>query len=80
MLAGDFNYPGIDWGACVVPDECARKSECRKLLDMANYFNMKQIITAPTRGDAVFDLVFTTHPEHASVQVIDQSSDHHAIH
>lgn len=80
ILAGDFNYPGIDWGACVVPDECAKKSECRKLLDMANYFNMKQIITAPTRGDAVLDLVFTTHPEHASVQVIDQISDHHAIH
>lgn len=46
---------------------------------MAKYFNMQQIITTPTRGDAVLDLVFTTHTEHTTATVIGQISDHCAI-
>lgn len=47
---------------------------------MSNYFNLKQIITTPTLGDAVLDLVFIIHPEHTSATVMDQISDHCAIH
>lgn len=80
VLAGDFNYPGINWAACTVSDDCAKKNECRKSLEMADYFIMRQMVTTPTREDAVLDLIFTSHREHASVRVIDKISHNCAIH
>lgn len=80
LLAGDFNYPGIVWTTNELFSNCTSKSEYSKCLEMASYFLRSQIVTTPTRGYAVLDLVLTTHPEQTSVIDIDKISDHCVVH
>lgn len=80
ILAGDFNYPGIDWETNTIISTCSRKSECTKFIELSSVFQMKQIVNEPTREQAILDLVFTTHPDNASVNVLECLSDHKVVH
>lgn len=79
ILAGDFNYPGIDWRTCT-PTGGTRRNECIDFLDTLSLFNMTQMVSVPTRGSSVLDLVLTTEPENMRVHVLDCISDHNVLH
>lgn len=79
ILAGDFNYPGIDWANLNVCTTCSRKEESSSFVNLLNSFSIKQVVNQPTRGDAVLDLVCTSHPKNMSVRVIDEISDHRLV-
>lgn len=79
ILAGDFNYPAINWQTCT-PQGCAKKSECREFLDVLSLFDLHQMVCKPTRGISILDLVLTTEPENMLVQVLECISDHNVVH
>lgn len=79
ILAGDFNYPGINWRTGTA-DSGARIAECKDFLDVISSYGLSQIVSMPTRGDAILDLVLTTEPSNMSVNVLDCISDHNVIH
>ncbi|XP_072043902.1 uncharacterized protein [Amphiura filiformis] len=60
IVTGDFNQGNIDWETnTVIPDHYASKAAAEKLLDLSVQYNMQQMVTEPTRGDSILDLVFT---------------------
>lgn len=71
-LFGDFNFPLIDWKNL--------SSACRtsmEFISLALDFNLFQMITQPTRGTNILDLVFTNAPETVSeIVCLDGFSDH----
>lgn len=79
ILCGDFNYPGIDWRTCI-PVGGTRRNECVEFLDTLSVFNMTQMVSLPTRGSSVLDLVFTNEPENMCVHVLECISDHNVLH
>jgi len=62
FLAGDFNYPLIDWLHNSAPSE----SEGGILVSILDDFHLQQIVSAPTRfsptTSSLLDLVITSHP------------------
>lgn len=79
ILAGDFNFPGIEWSTLTTPGT-RHTRECADFIDLLEYFQLSQIIQTPTRGDAILDLFLTTHPERVTVDVLEHISDHRIIH
>lgn len=79
FLAGDFNYPNIEWQSCR-PLDGTRKRECQYFLDVLSSFDLHQIVSAPTRNDSLLDLILTTEPNNVSVNVLDGISDHNILH
>ena len=60
-LGGDFNLGGINWqdqsinqGTCISP-----KNLSEQLIDIANDFDLDQMVTEPTRKNNILDLFFT---------------------
>lgn len=79
ILTGDFNLPTIDWTSCKVGKAEVASSE--RLLDISLCFNMRQLVSVPTRvsgtGQATLDLLFVSNTIEADeVGVIDGVSDH----
>lgn len=80
VLAGDFNYPGINWSDCSLRAGCRDSSECRDFLAVTQSYNLTQIVLDPTRGDSVLDLLFSSHPECMSAcHILETISDHNAV-
>lgn len=80
VLAGDFNMPGIDWSTSTVPHMCLNRSVCLKFLNLCTEFNLTQIITSPTRENALLDLFLITCPDRLlGVTYLEEISDHKAI-
>ena len=61
-LAGDFNMGDIDWGNQTVQAGSPYKSICHQMIDLANEYNLSQLVTEPTRKDSILDLFFTNNP------------------
>ena len=63
IVAGDFNFPGIDWTdpLCrkVSTSTVDERIQAIKLLSLTDDFFLKQLITEPTRGKNILDLVFS---------------------
>lgn len=76
IITGDFNLPSIDWnnkqyGYSVAADA---------LTDLMLTFNLDQIVTACTRGNAILDLLFISEKfSSGTVQVEPGISDHNLI-
>lgn len=79
FLAGDFNYPNIEWKSCR-PLDGTRKRECQHFLDVLSSFDLHQIVSVPTRNDSLLDLILTTEPNNVSINVLDGVSDHNILH
>lgn len=47
---------------------------------MLSSFDLHQIVSVPTRNDSLLDLILTTEPNNASVNVLDGVSDHNILH
>ena len=92
ILTGDFNFPAniVEW----IPTDnglkpnrksgtCDEKIAFGMLNDLANQFNMEQLVDRPTRGTATLDLVFSNIPElfsSCSTISLAKVSDHDLIH
>ena len=92
ILTGDFNFPAniVEW----IPSDnglkpnrksgtCDEKIAFGMLNDLANQFNMEQLVDRPTRGTATLDLVFSNIPElfsSCSTISLAKVSDHDLIH
>ncbi len=62
IIAGDFNLPHINWQEMAVPPGSRDKKSCEGLLDLADDFQLHQMVDSPTRGTNTLDLFFTTWP------------------
>ena len=78
FLIGDFNLPNIDWKNFVFPEDLKSKAFFNFFTDVG----LNQLITEPTRGQNVLDLLLTNDPLSVSdccVSVPFDSSDHESI-
>jgi hypothetical protein len=79
-LSGDFNLSHIDWDNQSTLPKCPKPGQCRQLLDIANDFNLEQMIKKPTRGSNILDLFFTSNSTLVdSADVMPGISDHDGI-
>mgnify|MGYP000176344217 CR=1 FL=1 len=53
IITGDFNLPGISW----VDESCSTTFE-RAFFNTCHGLNLQQLVTEPTRGNSLLDLVF----------------------
>ena len=78
ILSGDFNLPSIDWETNTVQDNPQYGQAINsKLVEIANNNDLIQMVTEPTRGNNILDLLFTTNPalvEH--IEIHPGMSDH----
>ena len=80
IVCGDFNVPDVDW-ITTSPKVKSLLPETLCQLVHDNFFS--QLVSSPTRGDNILDLLLTTHPDFiSSVQAIDSlpGCDHDAVH
>lgn len=79
ILGGDFNYPGIDWSASTV--SCtSHRQESLNFMHLTHEHHMSQLVTEPTRGKNILDLILTNHPDNAVTHVLEEISDHRVVH
>ena len=79
VLCGDFNVPNIDWS---VGFHTVSSLPANSLCDLVNDNYLSQLVTVPTRGDNILDLLFSNSPNFiTNVQVTDNlpGTDHDAI-
>ena len=53
LLTGDFNFPDINWDSYYCPPSLDY------FMDVVNEYNLDQLVTSPTRENAILDLFFT---------------------
>ena len=79
-LAGDFNLGDILWENQSIRKGSSFGPQCQQLIDIANDFNLDQMVTEPTRGSNILDLFFTTNSSLVDKStVIPGISDHDGI-
>ncbi|KAG0720571.1 hypothetical protein GWK47_048219 [Chionoecetes opilio] len=60
ILTGDFNFPFLKWPEGILTGSTlADKCQAESLLEIANSTFLIQVITEPTRGKNILDLLFT---------------------
>lgn len=79
MIAGDFNYPGIDWKSRTITPTCSGKSECTTFMGLSNIFQLNQVVKEPKCNESILDLVLTTHSDNALVNVLEHISGHKVV-
>ena len=62
ILAGDFNFPDVDWSMKFVSAQCCYSTLCNQLINITQDYDLHQVVTSPTRENNIFDLVFTNVP------------------
>lgn len=82
VMTGDFNLPHIDWGL-TTPGH-TEISSAEKLLDIAFFYNLRQVVGQPTRispqSQSLLDLVFlSNNVGDIETNVTDGISDHKII-
>lgn len=81
FLAGDFNYPEINWSTLLPFPNYANSRQCTEFLSIISVFGLHQMITTATRNNAILDLFFSTNPECVtSISTMESISDHALIH
>jgi hypothetical protein len=79
-LAGDFNFPSVNWDQLTVDPGGSYANLSRQMLDIANDFGLEQIVREPTRINNTLDLFFTTNPTLVEKScVVPGISDHDGI-
>ena len=80
IVCGDFNVPDVDWiTTSPKVKSLLPQTLCQLVHD--NFFS--QLLSSPTRGGNILDLLLTSHPHFiSSVQIIDSlpGCDHDALH
>ena len=61
-LAGDFNFPDVNWDTLSVKPGGAYVGLSRQMIEIANDFGLEQVVREPTIGKNTLDLFFTTNP------------------
>ena len=83
MLTGDFNLPDILWtdiGGEVKNSPSYGNPVSTAFLELLDDFNLNQLVTEPTRGNHVLDLLITSQPSIISdISIIPGMFDHEAI-
>ena len=82
LISGDFNFLGISWleGGIINSFLAYGYSINQLFLDTINEFGLEQLITQPTRGSNILNLVFCSQPDTISgIKIIPGISDHEAI-
>ena len=81
LLSGDFNFPDISWLEGGIINSCP--AYCygidQLFLNTINEYGLEQLITQPTHGSNILDLVFCSQPDAISNKIIPGISDHEAI-
>ena len=79
LLAGDFNYPRVDWRC----DSSATISDGQCLIDIINDFHLHQLASEPTRYSvntaSILDLVCCSHPSFISSLVVGREFSDHCL-
>jgi len=79
-LGGDLNLPDIDWEKNCVSGNRYPKSVSQLFLDKVNDIGTQQMVTEPTRGDALLDIFLSNRPDLVSCStVIPGLSDHDIV-
>lgn len=80
-LAGNFNYPGIDWETLQPFPNSGHSSHYNEFLCLLEAFELTQMVNVPTRDRATLDLFLISNAEYGnSTNVIDLISDHATVH
>jgi hypothetical protein len=58
-LAGDFNFPGIDWESQSLKPNAQYAILSRQMLEIAADFGLDQVVTEPTRINNILDIFLT---------------------
>ena len=74
MIIGDFNVHHRDWLGSNITDNAGRRT-----LQLADGLGLNQIVTEPTRGENILDLVLTHLPAGATTLANIGSSDHNPV-
>ncbi len=81
IIAGDFNFPGWIWNKNesenYIKTNATNHPLHEKFGELLNDFGLTQLITKPTRGDNILDLVLTNNPSIVNkTEVLPGISDH----
>lgn len=71
LICGDINYPNISWDH---PERTTGADELQFMDLLGDYF-LSQIVTSPTRGNNVLDLVLTSVPDLVELESILQPEE-----
>ena len=79
-LLGDFNLPKVDWEMKTVKPDCSFPTFYRECLEAFNDCLLIQMVTSPTRGHNILDLIFTSNPTLIDkISVSPDLSDHRSL-
>ena len=83
LVGGDFNFPDISWQdgyAHINPSPTYGTDTNKLFVDTINDHDLEQLISVPTRGNNILDLILCSHPSLISnVEITPGISDHDAI-
>jgi len=84
LLAGDFNTPSVSWidgtGQISPNPDLYGIDDNLSLLETINEFELDQLVTEPTHGGNILDLIFSSHPESAiNIEVVPGVLDDEAV-
>ena len=80
IVAGDFNYPDIDWQRKTTQAQSTTRRLHDEFIELVDDFTLTHV-NSPTRLNRILDLVLTNAPGNcSSCTVIPGISDHEAIH
>ena len=60
-VSGDFRLPDIDYSNLTIQCYQYSKCMCMEFLKLPFYCDLEQMVTMPSRGNNIIDLIFTTH-------------------
>ena len=79
IIAGDFNYPDMDWQTKTVTAHTNRRMH-EEFIDFIYDYSLKQLVDTPTRQGNILDLILTNASEHCNeCTTIPGISDHEAV-
>ena len=79
-LAGDFNFPGIDWASKTLKHNCPSSDLHELFVKSLDDYGLTQMVDKPTRLSNTLDLFTTNNPTLISeIKVIPRLADHDAV-
>ena len=79
-IAGDFNYPGIDWERNDIKASCPHPALHTDFLNLLDETSLTQVVKTATRDNNTLDLFLTSNSTLVNrVQIIPGISDHDAV-
>ena len=79
IIAGDFNYPDMDWQTKTVTSHTNRRLH-DEFIDFIYDYSLKQLVDTPTRQGNILNLILTNAAEHCNeCTTIPDISDHEAV-